>query len=342
MKSDNLLSSSLAFWNTAKEYVHHYLPNIRKSSPNTVAAYRDSLNHYISYLEQQVKILRKNITFADFDRNNLKEYMNWLLNERQLAPKTCNLRLTAIHSLLEYASNEHTELMAAYVNACSVKGIKTSSGPIEFFESSQMKALLAAPDTSRKTERRNQMMLVMMYDLAVRVSELLDFKVGSVYLKSEIPYATVYGKGRKYRNIPIMAKTQQHLARYLSEFHDPQDKNSFLFYAKSHGQNHRLSSDTMEAMIKRYSAKCALSGMEMPPNPNCHMIRKTRAMDLYQSGVPLTHIQQMLGHEQLSTTSGFYAFATLDTLAKSMINANDDSTIKKWANAETLAKLYSL
>jgi len=342
MKNDKILNSSLEFWNLAKEYVHHYLPNIRKSSPNTVAAYRDSLNHYISYLEQQVKLLRKNISFADFDRDNLKNYMDWMLNERQLAPKTCNLRLTAIHSLLEYASNEHMELMSAYINVCSVKGVKTPSGPIEFFESSQMKALLASPDTSRKTERRNQMMLIMMYDLAVRVSELLDFMVGSVHLKSEIPYVTVYGKGRKYRNIPLMAKTQQHLVRYLNEFHDPQDKNSFLFYAKSHGEMHRLSSDTMEAMVKRYSSGCASGGMEMPPKPNCHMIRKTRAMDLYQSGVPLTHIQQLLGHEQLSTTSGFYAFATLETLAKSMIKANDGTTVKKWADAETLAKLYSL
>lgn len=341
MRSDKVLNSSLTFWNLAKEYIHHYLPNIRKSSPNTVAAYRDSVNHYISYLEQQVKLLRKNISFADFERNNLKTYMDWMLNDKQLAPKTCNLRLTAIHSLLEYASNEHMELMAAYINACSVKSTKTSSGPIEFFESSQMKALLAAPDTNKKTERRNQMMLIMMYDLAARVSELLDLKVGSVHLRSEIPYVTIYGKGRKHRNIPLMAKTQQHLKRYLEEFHDPQDKECFLFYAVSHGERHRLSSDTMEAMLKRYT-RCISIGMEMPPNPKCHMIRKTRAMDLYQSGVPLTHIQQLLGHEQLSTTSGFYAFATLETLAKSMIIANSDKIVKKWTSTETLAKLYSL
>jgi len=342
MRNDKIINHSLAFWNMAKEYIHHYLPNIRKSSPNTVAAYRDSVNNYIGYLEQQLKPLRKNISFADFDRNNLKDYMDWMLNDRQLAPKTCNLRLTAIHSLLEYASSEHVELTAAYINACSIKGVKTPNGPIEFFESSQMKALLAAPDTSKKTERRNQMMLIMMYDLAARVSELLDLKVGSVHLKSEVPYVTVYGKGRKYRNIPLMAKTQQHLKRYLNEFHELHDKDSFLFYAKSHGESHRLSSDTMETMIKRYIAGCATAGMEMPPKPNCHMIRKTRAMDLYQNGVPLTHIQQLLGHEQLSTTSGFYAFATLETLAKSMINADDGKTIKKWASSEILAKLYSL
>ena len=107
-----------------------------------------------------------------------------------------------------------------YIKACSVNGVKTSNGPIEFFESSQMKALLTAPNTSMKTEYRGQMMLIMMYDLASRVSELLDLKVSSAHLRSEIPYVTVYGKGRKYRNIPIMVKTQQHLLRYLNKFHD--------------------------------------------------------------------------------------------------------------------------
>lgn len=340
--NDKILTNSLAFWNLAKEYIHHYLPNIRKASSNTVTAYRDSVNHYISYLEQQMKITRKNISFADFDRSKLKDYVDWMLNERLLAPKTCNLRLTAIHSLLEYASNEHMELTATYVNACSVKGIKTSSSLIEFFESSQMSALLAVPNTSKKIERRNQMMLIVMYDLAARVSELLDLKVGSIHLSAEIPYITVYGKGRKYRNIPLMTKTQQHLVRYLNEFHTQQDKGSFLFYAKSHGERHRLSSDTMETMLKRYTAKCASNGTIMPPKSYCHMIRKTRAMDLYQNGVPLTHIQQLLGHEQLSTTSGFYAFATLETLSKSIINADDGMSIKTWNTPENLASLYSL
>jgi len=252
MKNDNPLNSSLFFWSTAREYLHHYLPDVRKTSANTVTAYRNSLNQYINYLEQQKKYLRKNISFADFSRNNLKEYMDWMLNDKLLAPKTCNLRITAIHSMLEYASNECNELMTSYLSACSIKCLKTSNGPIEFFEAAQMKALLSAPDTTKVTERRNQMMLILMYDLAARVSELLHLKVSNLHLKSEIPYVTVFGKGRKYRNIPIMGKTQQHLERYLREFHSLQIVDSYLFYAVTHGESHCLSTDTMEAMLKRY------------------------------------------------------------------------------------------
>ena len=82
----------------------------------------------------------------------------------------------------------------------------------------------------------------------------------------------------------------------------------------------------------------------MPASCHCHMVRKTRAMDLYQAGIPLPHIQQLLGHEEISTTSGFYAFATLDTLAKSMEKIDDSAThmSKEWKNPKTIARLYSL
>ena len=80
-----------------------------------------------------------------------------MLNVKKNAYKTCNLRITAIHALLEYASNENsTDLMAIYLDACSVKGLKVTLNPIEYFEGYQMRALLAAPDEKTKTGRRNQ------------------------------------------------------------------------------------------------------------------------------------------------------------------------------------------
>ena len=140
-----------------------------------------------------------------------------------------------------------------------------------------------------------------------------------------------------------MEKTILHLKRYLTEFHGPGLKSDApLFYAKTHGQMHELSSDSLEKMIKRYAEKCRSEGLQMPTNIHCHMVRKTRAMDLYREGVPLTHIQQMLGHENISTTSGFYAFATLDVLANALEAANPDTGIKAWSDPVTLEKLYKL
>ena len=82
----------------------------------------------------------------------------------------------------------------------------------------------------------------------------------------------------------------------------------------------------------------------MPDKPHCYMIRKTRAMDLYKSGMPLAHIQQLLGHENMSTTSGFYAFATIEMLSKSMAVANREEAVdgKMWDDQDILNRIYTL
>ena len=82
----------------------------------------------------------------------------------------------------------------------------------------------------------------------------------------------------------------------------------------------------------------------MPSAVHFHMDRKTRAMSLYQDGCPLPYIQQMLGHENISTTSGFYAFVTLDTLAKAIEKANPsgENTEKNWKKKDMAKRLYRL
>ena len=192
-----------------------------------------------------------------------------------LTPKTCNLRLTAIRSFLEYAAQEYLWIMPVYTDACSVAGVKTTSRAIEYFEPPEMTALLAAPSGSSKTDRRNQMMLIFLYDTAARVAEARQVKVSDLHLDAEVPYVTLLGKGRKYRNIPLMEKTIHHLKRYLKDFHGSDSKTDRpLFYSKAHGLVHELSSDTFEKMIKRYAAKCRADGYPMPDHVHCQYDKK--------------------------------------------------------------------
>ena len=334
---------TLQFWDTASSYLNHHLKVIRQVSGHTVDSYRACLNSFIDYLESVEHVSRKKISFHNFEKETLKRYQTWMVTERKLAPRTCNLRMTAIRALLEYAAQEHLWTMPLYADSCNIVGVKISNPAIEYFEPDEMKALLSAPSSSHKTDRRNQMMLIFLSDTAARVAEAKHVKVSDIHLGAEVPYVTLLGKGRKYRNIPLMEKTNLHLKKYLKEFHGSDTKSmSPLFYSKTHGQIHGLSSDTFEKMIKRYAEKCRSNGRSMPTNVHCHMVRKTRAMDLYREGVPLTHIQQLLGHENISTTSGFYAFVTLDVLAKAMDAVKPDDGVKSWSNLETLERLYRL
>jgi len=114
MKKD-IFKDSRIFWNSAQVFIYHYLPDIRKASHHTVLSYKDGLNGFISYLEDEKKIQRKNICFEHFSEDVVKEYQDWLLNTKGKSPKTCNLRLTALRSFLEYVSNEHSNLTSLYV-----------------------------------------------------------------------------------------------------------------------------------------------------------------------------------------------------------------------------------
>ncbi len=250
--------------------------------------------------------------------------------------------MTAIRSLLSFASEESLDVMPVFMNSKAVKGLTPPVREIEYFEDYQLKALLSAPGTDKKSDRRNRMILILGYDAALRVCELINLKLENLHLTAEVPYLTILGKGSKYRNVPLMEKTILHLEKYMEEFHVEMDLQKPLFYAKTHGIDHCLSDDTLQMLLKKHACQCRKI-VHMPDNVHFHMLRKTRAMNLYQTGCPLSYIQQLLGHESISTTSGFYAFATLKTLADAIEKSNPTDIAEKcWKNEDTLKKLYRL
>ena len=281
------------------------------------------------YLGHQLKVIRQVSSHTiDSYRDCLNSFIDYLERVENISRKKISFHNFGKETIKRYQTWMITE---------------QGQAPIEYFEPDEMAALLAAPSGTSKTDRRNQMMLIFLYDTAARVAEARQVKVSDLHLDAGVPYVTLLGKGRKYRNIPLMEKTVLHLKRYLKDFHRSDLKTDLpLFYAKAHGLLHELSSDTFEKMIKRYAEQCREGGYPMPDRVHCHMIRKTRAMDLYREGVPLPHIQQLLGHENISTTSGFYAFATLDVLAKAMEAVNPDNGVKSWSDPDILERLYRL
>lgn len=94
-------------------------------------------------------------------------------------------------------------------------GLTVPSGEIEYFEDYQMAALLQAPGKEKRSEYRNRKLLILGYDAAMRVGELVSRKVENLHLDAETLYIRILGKGGKYRSVPLMKMTDSHLFGYL-------------------------------------------------------------------------------------------------------------------------------
>ena len=329
------------FFSKTLDFLTSYLPTQLHKSQNTIRSYRDALTIFRRYITESLHSTLRVFRFSDCTYETLLGFLEYLRSQGN-SEATCNYRLSAIRSYLWYAADLDISIQSIALSASHIPHLRTLKMTRETISKDDMAALLAMPPATKRG-KRDQLILVLLYDSAIRVSELLNLDVRSINLNAEIPYLRVLGKGEKERIVSITDKTVDHIRAYLKLYHPENDPDQPLIYTEIKGCKGRMSVGNVERIIKKYVEELRPTHPDLPKTVYPHMFRRTRSTNLYQDGVELELISRILGHSSTETTR-IYAVPSMEMMRKAMesgtLAVNEE---QQWPeNDDEIAKLCGL
>ena len=273
----------------------------RDASPHTIASYRDSFRLLLTFLHEQTGKAPSKLQLEDLDAARITAFLSYLENERSNSVRTRNARLTAIHSFFHYTALKAPECAEQIARVLAIPEKRYQSTLISYLTEPEIDALLAAPDRSTPTGRRDHALLLLAAQTGLRASELASLRRQDLNLSSG--WVRCEGKGRKERCTPLSRTARQVLRVWLRELGGNPD--SPLFPSRSGG--HLTRAGIWRLVVKHIDTarqRCpSLAGKNITP----HVLRHTAAMRLLRAPEPVdtATIALWLGHESLDSTNKY-------------------------------------
>ena len=308
-------------------FLTNYLSGEKNLSTNTVAVYRDTFRLFLLFCEQKMEVTPDRISISLLTKELVIDYLDWLELERKCSITTRNQRLSSIHGFIKYVQKELPENLFALQRILGISYRKTGKTIIPYLTEDELKILFQQPDVSTKQGKRDLVLLILMYDSAARVQELADIRIKDIRLNSPA-VITLYGKGNKARQVPVLGKTKDLLSGYLEE-HKKYPWGIAIadvpvFYNQKHQQLTRWGISYILNKYVELAKKHIGFTVNFPVTP--HVLRHSKAMGMLKSGINLIYIRDFLGHSNVTTTE---------------VYARADSEMKRNALEESYKELYT-
>lgn len=274
-------------WEQALQDYRHYLKIERGLSQNSIRNYAWDVEKLISFL--------KNNTLDENPLKIGKETVQQFIYE---VAKTMNPRSQAriISGLKSFFNYLVFEDYRADNPLDLIESPKIGRKLPDTLSEEEINALIGAIDLSKPEGERNRAMLETLYGCGLRVSELVGLKISDLFFEED--FIKVTGKGDKQRFIPISQVNKKYISIYRKEIRIHQKiQKGFEDILFLNRRGKQLTRAMIFTIIKRLAEKIGLQKSISP-----HTFRHSFATQLLENGADLRAIQQMLGHESITTT----------------------------------------
>ena len=280
-----------------------YLKYERNYSNNTIIAYENNIRGFLSYCK--IKNV-KNMNEVNYQF--IRGYISYLYKQKYQA-KSITRILSALRSFFKYLKREE----------------KISTNPLDLITSpkvekklpkyltiNDVEKILNAPDMSNKIGIRDAFILELLYVTVIRVSELTNIKLNDISIVEK--KIKIMGKGSKERIVYYGTRCQELLNKYLNIRNDfLKQANDYLVLSNTGKQ---ISAREIRNIINRLKVK---AGIDINISP--HTFRHTFATHMLNEGADLRSVQELLGHENLSTTT-IYTHLTNEKLRRTYLSTH--------------------
>lgn len=292
-------------WEPYKKGFKAYLQLERSLATNSVEAYLADLEKLTSFL--QAAGLKKNPGEVEF--SDLQKFIKWVA-ELKMTPASQARIISGIRTFYKYCLLEDISTVdpTALLEAPKLKRLLP-----DVLSFDEIEKIIAEIDLSKPEGTRNKAILETMYSCGLRVSEAVNLKLSQLYM--DVGFIKVIGKGNKERLIPIGSSAIKYILVYKNtvRVHQPkQTGEEDILFLNRRGK--RLSRVMIFLIIKDLVKK---AGIEKNISP--HTFRHSFATHLVEGGADLRAVQEMLGHESITTTE-IYTHLDREFLRKTLEN----------------------
>ena len=289
-----------------------HLTTQRQVSQHTIASYRDTFRLLLEFAQRELHKPPAVLTIDDLSVSFVKKFLFHLESTRAVSARTRNQRLAAIRSCFRFAALYLPEKSHLIQQVLALPSKRYKRTLISFLTEEEVTALLAAPDTSLWSGKRDYTLMLLAIQTGLRVSEITGIRRADLHLGSGA-HVRCFGKGRKERCTPLTKQTAAALISWLR--HIP-DRESEPVFGSMRGKP--LTADGVQYILSKHVAQArkqcsSLTRKRISP----HVLRHTAAMRLLLAGVDRTVIALWLGHESVDTTL-MYLEATLEMKEKAV------------------------